>query len=175
MSDQYVGEIRSFPFNFAPAGWAQCQGQLLSISQNTALFSLVGTFYGGDGQSTFALPNLQGNVVVDQGNLTGGQDYIIGETGGLSQYALNGGQSAAHSHNVIALNAPGTSSHPTGNLFAEAEYQLNPEPLYDSTSTGTLAYAALQPSGSNQPHTNLQPYLVINYCIALNGVYPTRQ
>ena len=175
MSDQFVGEIRSFPFNFAPFGWAMCQGQLLSISQNTALFSLLGTFYGGNGTSTFALPNLQGNVVVDQGTLIGGQNYVLGETGGLSQYALNGGQSAAHSHNVIAVTDTGTASDPTGNMFAEAAYQAQPAALYDSTTAGTLAYGALQGTGSAQPHPNLQPFLVINYCIALEGIYPTRQ
>jgi microcystin-dependent protein len=170
----FVGEIRAFPFNFAPSGWAMCNGQLMSISQNTALFSLLGTFYGGDGKSNFALPNLQGNVAISQGQLIGGQSYIIGETLGSSSVAINVAEMPAHTHRVNALTLPGTSSHPTGNMFAEGEYKSTPENFYDSNSTGTLSGAALVPYGSNQAHNNLQPFLVMNYCIALQGVFPPR-
>ncbi|HEY3780533.1 MAG TPA: tail fiber protein [Fimbriimonadaceae bacterium] len=173
MSDQFVGEIRPFPFNFAPTGWAMCQGQIMSISQNTALFSLLGTYYGGDGKSTFALPNLQGNVAINQGQSPGEQQYTIGETAGAATVALTLSQMPAHNHRVNARATQGTSSHPTGNMFAEAEYHV-PEPFYDSTSSATLSGAALVPYGSNAAHTNLQPYLVINYCIALQGIFPPR-
>jgi microcystin-dependent protein len=176
MSDQYLGEIRTFPFNFAPEGWALCQGQLLSISQNSALFSLLGTQFGGNGTSNFGLPNLQGNVAVNAGNGAGLTPYVIGESAGSATVTLITNEIPAHSHVLVAQNGTGTSDSPADNLFAEPELSGRyPANMYSTAPpTAPMASSVLQNSGGNVPHNNLMPYLVINFSIALVGIYPSR-
>lgn len=153
MSEPFVGEIRVFPFNFAPVGWALCNGQLLPISQNTALFSLLGTNYGGDGRSTFGLPNLQGATAVGAGQGPGLTPVVLGEAGGSSAVTLRESELPAHSH---THSGPGTTNRPTPGLLPADGSALTP-----------AAFSA-------QPHDNMPPYLVVNYCIALQGIYPPR-
>jgi microcystin-dependent protein len=176
MSDQFLGEIRIFGFNFAPSGWAFCDGQILPLSQNTALFSLLGTTYGGDGKSTFALPNFQNSAPLQPGQGPGLSFYNLGEVGGESTVTLLTSQIPVHSHTPLCVNGAGSSNSPVGNILAsdmvgrqgESRYTANP-------GTGpTLSPQALQPTGSNQPHNNMPPYLALNFCIALTGIYPSR-
>jgi microcystin-dependent protein len=175
MSDQFVAEIRIFGFNFAPKGWAFCNGQLLPISQNTALFSLLGTMYGGDGKSTFGLPNLQGNVPMHVGQSQGPglSTHDVGETGGSETVTLLTSEVPTHGH---SLNADGIDAADTNVPSPNASYaQSTGGFLYQSTANATLAPQAL-PSypGGNLPHNNLMPYLTLNFCIALQGVFPPR-
>jgi len=179
MSNPFVAEIRIFPFNFAPTGWAQCNGQLLPISQNTALFSLLGTTYGGDGKSNFALPNLEGSVLVQQGQGPGLSQYILGQTGGEDTVALNGTQVPAHSHSLNATTALGTTNAPGGNDLADPKKGVGPGAhptgnIYNTQAPNVTAMTGIQPAGGSGPHNNLQPYLTLNYCIAMQGVYPPR-
>ena len=162
MSNPYLGEIRVFAFGFAPKGWAACNGQVLSIQQNTALFSLLGTTYGGNGTSTFALPNFQGNMPMHVGN-----SFDLGETGGEQVHFLTL-QEYAHDHPVNGQAGPRVGTSPAGAVLASGDiYGLGP-------TNGQLAASAVQPSGSNQGHNNMQPYLTLNFCIALQGIYPSR-
>ena len=171
--DPFVAEIRIFPFNFPPKGWAFCNGQILPISQNTALFSLLGTTYGGDGKSNFALPNMQGNAPMHPGQGPGLSLHDLGETSGSETVTLLQSEIPAHSHGVQAQNVPlgdvatpggNTLSRPaSGNLYASA-----------STSVVPMAPQAITPAGGDQPHNNMMPYLTLNFCIALQGVYPPR-
>ena len=172
MADPFVAEIRIFPFNFAPKGWAWCNGQLLPISQNTALFSLLGTTYGGDGKSNFALPDLQGRAPMHPGQGPGLSLHDLGETGGSDTVTLLQSKIPAHSHAMLTFNDVGEDRIPgpteamarsTGGLLYAAPGQL----------VG-MAPAALPPAGGGQPHNNLQPYLTFNFNIALQGVYPPR-
>jgi microcystin-dependent protein len=177
--DQYIGTILMVGFNFAPTGWALCNGQLLPISQNAALFSLLGTYYGGDGVSNFALPNLQGRVPIHQGQGAGLSPYVIGQSGGVENVTLLAAQVAAHNHLININNTPGASADPTNNIQAEAASgdPRNPTLMSQFTnaaSTGTMAANAVSMAGGNQPHTNIQPYLTINFIIALTGLYPPR-
>lgn len=175
MSDQFVAEIRIFGFNFAPTGWAQCNGQLLAISQNTALFSLVGTFYGGNGQSTFGLPDLQGRVPLHPGQGGGLTERFIGEFAGTDAVTLLTSEIPVHTHAAVA-KVTGTQADPTGRLWGNAGTQL-PLPNFFAQNLGTAAAmnpVALSLSGGSLPHNNLMPYLVLNYCIALQGVFPSR-
>jgi microcystin-dependent protein len=179
--DPFVAEIRIFPFNFAPKGWAFCDGQLLPISQNTALFSLLGTTYGGDGKATFALPNLQGNVPMFYGQGPGLSLYDIGQTGGSSNVTLLATELPSHNHTVMATTVQGTSNDPNGNMLGEGYFS-------NQTTSGNLAYytPATSPppvtmnanmiafAGNSFPHNNMMPYLTLNFCIALQGVYPPR-
>ncbi len=174
MADPFVAEIRMFGFNFAPTGWAQCNGQLLPISQNTALFSLLGTFYGGDGKSTFALPNLQGSVPVHQGQGQGLSERFLGEQSGTQAVTLLTSEMPVHSHTWNANAAPATLNNPGNDrTLARANggtaYKtgVNPNTL--------MAPQALSPAGGSLPHNNMMPYLVVNFCIALQGVFPARQ
>jgi microcystin-dependent protein len=172
MADPFVAEIRIFPFNFAPTGWAMCNGQLLPISQNTALFSLLGTFYGGDGKSTFALPDLQGNVPIHQGQGPGLSLRDLGETSGSETVTLLQSEIPAHSHNLMSSTTNANRTAPQGNSLAKV---LGATPYAPSGGpTTTLADQALMPAGSDQPHNNMQPYLTLNFCIALQGVFPPR-
>jgi microcystin-dependent protein len=173
MANPFVGEIRMFSCNFAPLGWAFCNGQLLPISQNTALFSLLGTYYGGNGTSTFALPNLQGCFPINQGEGAGLSDYVIGQTGGSATVTLLTSEIPAHAHSV-ACAATGNSTSPSNAVFGGAP--RGKAPAYAS-STGTkvnMSTAAVAATGGSQAHNNMPPFRVLNFCIALQGVYPPR-
>lgn len=171
MADPFVAEIRIFPFNFAPTGWAFCDGQLIPISQNTALFSLLGTTYGGNGRSTFALPNMQGNAPMHPGQGPGLSLHDLGETGGSETVTLLQAEIPAHSHTLRASNTLGDNPVPTGNTLARYANAYQ-----QTTNSGLVAMAAqsLAPAGGSLPHNNMMPYLTLNFCIALQGVFPPR-
>jgi microcystin-dependent protein len=164
MSQPYVGEIRMFAGNFAPAGWALCQGQVLPISENDVLFNLIGTTYGGDGQNTFALPNLQGRVPMHQS-----ATHILGEQGGVESVTLTTNQIPVHNHAVIVSKDQGTQSAPLGKVVASNQSVLLYRP---GIGTATFDPSAVSITGGSQPHDNMQPFLVINYIISLFGIYP---
>jgi microcystin-dependent protein len=174
MSDPFVAEIRIFPFNFAPKGWAFCQGQILPLSQNTALFSLLGTTYGGDGKSNFALPNLQGRVPMHPGQGPGLSLHDLGETGGSETVTILQSEMPQHVHVINSDDGriSGQISNPIGALLSKSS-GASPYNTGGNANQG-LAAAMVSPIGGNQPHNNLQPYLTLNYCIALQGVYPPR-
>ena len=171
MADPFVAEIRIFPFNFAPKGWAFCNGQLMPISQNTALFSLLGTTYGGDGKTSFGLPDIQGRAVMHPGQGPGLSLHDLGETGGSDTVTLLQSEIPSHAHAVTASQADGIERTPAGQLPATgisiSQYQA-PGPVT------SLAPTAVTPAGGDQPHNNLQPYLTFSFCIALQGVFPSR-
>ncbi len=180
MSSPFVAEIRIFACNFAPTGWAQCNGQLLPISQNTALFSLLGTQYGGDGKSTFALPNFQGTVATNQGQGPGLQEWFVGQMQGSDDITLLISEIPLHPHNVAANTVNATTGDPTNAVLARGNFSFQGNngsvPFYsDSAPTTAMNQMALAVTGSSQPHNNLSPYLVNNFCIALQGVFPPRQ
>lgn len=177
--DQFVAEIRIFSGNFAPKGWAFCNGQLLSISQNTALFSLLGTTYGGDGKTTFALPNLNGRVPIEAGQGPGLSIRDLGETGGEESVTLLSSEIPAHSHIVTNGSTALPANNGIGNLDTPSEsYPATSSKSYSSTSNATMnttgTTATVDPAGGNLPHNNLQPYLTLRYIIALQGIYPPR-
>jgi microcystin-dependent protein len=172
--DPFVAEIRIYPFNFAPKGWAFCDGQLLPLSQNTALFSLLGTTYGGDGKSNFALPDMQGNAPMHPGQGPGLSLHDLGETGGSDTVSLLESEIPAHSHSLMAQNQPGQLAAPgPDRTFARSSggfaYKAAPYTQVVPFSANMIA-----PAGGDQPHNNLMPYLTLNFCIALQGVYPPR-
>ena len=175
MADAYVAEIRMFGCNFAPRSWAYCNGQIMSIAQNTALFSLLGTTYGGNGQTTFALPNLQGKAANSMGQGPGLSSYQLGQTGGTSTVTLVANQIAPHTHTAIGDNGDGTNGFgPSGHAWAtpSADRDIN---LYDTNGAlVNMAPTALANAGGSQPHNNLMPYLVVGFCIALQGIFPAR-
>ena len=175
MADPFVAEIRIFPFNFAPKGWAWCDGQLLPLSQNTALFSLLGTTYGGDGKSNFALPDLQGRAPMHPGQGPGLSLHDLGETGGSETVTLLESEIPAHSH-ALKCSASGTDEEglksPAGNTTGT---EANTFSIYGPPNNlGSMAPEALAPAGGNQPHNNLMPYLTFYFNIALQGVFPPR-
>jgi microcystin-dependent protein len=174
MADPFVAEIRIFPFNFAPKGWAFCDGQILPLSQNTALFSLLGTTYGGDGKSTFALPDLQGSAAMHPGQGQGLSLRDLGEIGGSETVTLLVSEIPFHTHTIGAFNTvPGDQLGPNANgqsLLAQSDNG----PLYNTGALVTMAPQALAPAGASLPHNNMQPYLTLNFCIALQGVFPPR-
>jgi microcystin-dependent protein len=178
--DPFLGQISLLGCNFAPQGWALCQGQLLTIAQNTALFSLLGTNFGGDGVSNFELPDLRGRVALGFGQGTGLSAYTMGQTGGSETVSISSTNYPAHSHMLSAAASPATENAPTG-LF-EAQGQAGGRggsvnlALYSGAGTATtLAPAGLTAApGGGQPHNNLQPYLALNFCIALQGIFPAR-
>jgi microcystin-dependent protein len=174
MADPFVAEIRIFPFNFAPKGWAWCQGQLLPLSQNTALFSLLGTTYGGDGKSNFALPDLEGRAPMHPGQGPGLSLYDLGQTGGSETVTLLESEIPSHSHALTAQTDPGITNVPGGGAISAPFGRGNN--LFTSTNTPLVAMApeALAPAGGDQPHNNLMPYLTFYFCIALQGVFPPR-
>lgn len=185
MADPFVAEIRMFPFNFAPRGWATCDGQLMPISQNTALFSLLGTYYGGDGKSTFALPNLQGSSPTHQGQGPGLSIHDLGEQGGSETVTLIESEIPAHSHNVMGRTSLGNRAFPFGDPTDPNVAQIphswagnGTVKQYVTAIAGgngvTMAPQALAPSGGSLPHTNRQPYLTVNFCIAMQGIFPPR-
>jgi microcystin-dependent protein len=167
----FLGQVIPVPYNFAPMGWALCNGQLLSIAQNTALFSLLGTAFGGDGVSTFGLPNLQGRVAIDAGQGTGLSNYVLGATAGADSVTLNLNQLAAHTHGALAFGRAGDNKSPAGADWAKP---TSDTPYGTSTPPGAMSAAATSAAGGGQPHENRQPYLVLNYIIALQGVFPAR-
>lgn len=176
MSDQFVAEIRIFGFNFAPTGWALCDGQIMPISQNTALFSLLGTSYGGDGKSTFALPNLQGSAPLQQGQGAGLSLYDLGEYGGESSVTLLTSEIPLHNHLPGCLNGAGNITTPAGNVWASAKVGKQAENRYSATpgTSPTMSGTMISTAGGNIPHNNMPPYLVLNFCIALQGIFPAR-
>ncbi|HEY7770315.1 phage tail protein [Longimicrobium sp.] len=171
MSDQFVAEIRIFPFNFAPTGWAFCDGQLMPISQNTALFALLGTVYGGDGKSTFALPDLQGAAPMQPGQGQGLSLRDLGEMSGVESISLLVSEIPVHTHTLMGSNSPGDNPLPTNNAIARYSnaYQSN-----TAANLTQMAFQALPPAGGGLPHNNMQPYLTLNFCIALQGIFPQR-
>jgi microcystin-dependent protein len=172
MADPFVAEIRIFPFNFAPKGWAWCDGQLLPLSQNTALFSLLGTTYGGDGKSTFALPDLQGSAAMHPGQGPGLSLHDLGETGGSSTVTLLQSEIPAHSH---AMRADASDPANVKIVSSDSSFAISQEGLvYQDNADTTLAPEALSPAGGGLPHNNLMPYLTFYFNIALQGVFPPR-
>ena len=173
MTDQFVGEIRPFGFNFAPTGWAQCNGQLLPISQNTALFALLGTFYGGDGKSTFALPNLNGKSPLAYGDPFDLSERLVGEEGGSSFVTLIQSEMPVHDHALSGTTTIGEVSTPVGSAPLSRSSGKAAYHAPDGNMT-TLAPQTISVAGGDQPHNNLMPYLVLNFCIALQGIFPPR-
>jgi microcystin-dependent protein len=176
MSEPFIGEIRMFGGNFAPSGWALCNGQLLSISQYSALFSILGTSFGGNGQTTFALPDLRSRVPVQQGQGVGLSPYNIGQQGGSEQVTLLQTQMPAHNHIVNATSADAAASTASGNLMATptAGRGQNAPQIYGTGAAVTMGPTMIAPSGGSQPHENIQPYLCVTFIIALEGIYPSR-
>lgn len=171
MADPFLGEIRLFGFNFAPVGWAMCQGQLLPISQNTALFSLLGTSYGGNGTTTFALPDLRSRVPLSMGQGAGLSNYVIGQAGGNENVTLLASQLPAHSHSVNASSTAAAADRPAGAVLGHAgvnTYAAGPD------GATVMNAGMIANTGGSQPHSNLQPFLTLNFCIALQGIYPSR-
>ncbi|HUN43176.1 MAG TPA: tail fiber protein [Acetobacteraceae bacterium] len=176
MTTPYLSQVELFPFNFAPKGWAQCNGQIMSIQQNTALFALLGTQFGGNGTTTFALPDLRGRAAVAFGQGQGLSNYNLGEVTGTQTVSLTIQNNALHSHNVIAN--PGTTGGtnvPSANVVLSTGIDTNGTmtAIYSSAAP-TVAMAPVQPAGGGAPHNNLAPYLTLNYCIALVGIFPSR-
>lgn len=165
MATPFIGEIRMFGFNFPPRGWALCNGQTLAISQNQALFSILGTTYGGNGQTTFQLPNLQGRTPVHTGN-----EIVLGQAAGEINHTLIASEIPAHNHPVNASAGAVTGGSPTGSYLTS---QLS-DPMFASASSINGSMAPLQPAGGSQPHNNMQPYTVVSICVALTGVFPSR-
>ena len=175
MSDPFVAEIRIFPFNFPPTGWAFCDGQLMPISQNTALFSLLGTVYGGDGKSTFALPNMQGNAPMQPGQGQGLSLRDLGQMSGVENITLLVSEIPIHTHTVRASNQQADVQQPTGTVSIGRPVGALPfVPSSPAPPAVTMAFQALPPAGGGLPHNNLQPYLTLNFCIALQGIFPQR-
>ena len=173
MANPFLGEIRIFPFNFAPQGWATCNGQLLSIGQNNALFSLLGINYGGDGHTTFGLPNLQGSFPINFGQGSGLPEYVQGQSGGQAAVALLTTQIPAHSH-TVGCAGTGNASSPAANAFAGAGRGKTPAYAPPGGVAAVMSSSAVISAGSSQPHDNMPPYLTLNFCIALQGVFPSR-
>ncbi len=165
MAQPYVGEIRMFGGNFAPAGWWFCDGTLLPISENEVLFQLIGTTYGGDGENTFALPDLRGRIPIHQGN-----GFVMGQGAGVEDVTLNVQQIPAHSHPMVASTNPGTASNPQGNIICSSP-SIN---LYieGQSPDVSLAPQVVGPVGGSQPHSNMQPYLCVSFIISLFGIFP---
>lgn len=167
MAQPYVGEIRMFAGNFAPSGWMFCEGALLPISENEVLFQLIGTTYGGDGQETFALPDLRGRIPIHQGN-----SFILAETGGVEEVTLTVPQIPVHSHTLLATSALATTNDPANNLLASST-GATIFPYGTDQPTTNLAASSISPIGGSQPHTNVQPFLCVNFIISLFGIFPS--
>jgi microcystin-dependent protein len=174
--DPLIGTIILFAGNFAPRGWMFCNGQILSISTNTALFAILGNTYGGNGQTTFALPDLRGRVPMSAGQGTGLSMYVLGEQSGVETVSLLVSEMPMHTHMLAAANVSGTTDDPTNNLLAKpVDSDLNSVNAYASVASSTIMNpVAINAAGGSQPHSNLQPYLALNYIIAVEGIFPTR-
>jgi microcystin-dependent protein len=170
MAQPYVGEIKMFAGNFAPAGWMFCQGQLLPISEQETLFALIGTTYGGDGESTFALPDLRGRLPIHMGQGGGLDNRVLGETGGSEEVTLMTNQIPAHTHSFVAISDVGNQTSPVGNLAAQS---LNVVPFINDAPSASFNAGAISPAGGSQAHTNFQPYLCVNFIISLFGIFPS--
>jgi microcystin-dependent protein len=188
--DNYIGEIRLFAGTYAPIGWAFCNGALQSISTNETLFALIGTTYGGDGITTFALPNLGVRIGLNQGQLAGGQSYNMGEAAGVQNVTLTTSQIPAHSHSIMATVSPATTGAPSNNFLAASNgnnsvvsppypdvelYTTLPLPSGPTSPNVTLDNGALSLAGGSLPHDNMMPYVCVNFIIALNGIFPSFQ
>ncbi len=179
MADPFVAEIRIFPFNFAPTGWAFCDGQLLPLSQNTALFSLLGTTYGGNGKSNFALPDLQGRAPLQADTINGQgpglSQYDLGQEGGVEFVTLLSSEMPVHTHSPRCTDASGDATTPVGNIWSLAGFGRGGIALYhEAPANGTMFAQSVTPAGGDLPHNNMPPYLTLNFCIALQGVFPPR-
>jgi microcystin-dependent protein len=180
MASPYLGEIRCFGFNFAPFGWAFCNGQLLSIAENSALFTILGTTYGGDGTTTFGLPNLQGQIPMHWGNGPSGFNTVIGEVQGQPTVTLTTQQIPTHTHTIIAMEVPSGGAPERTAVAANNTYlgpSQPPNGVYQTaptTFTAQFSPKAISIQGGSQPHDNMQPYLVLNFCIAVDGIFPAR-
>ncbi|MGA2599031.1 MAG: tail fiber protein [Bryobacteraceae bacterium] len=176
MSNLYLGQLLLVPYNFAPQGWIFANGQILPISQNTALFALIGTFYGGDGKSTFALPDLRGRIPIGSGQGAGLQNYALGEPGGTETVTLLTGAMPMHNHNLTAFAAGNNVGSPVGHVFSHIGISDGGDAYGISTATlnDTLTSTIVWPIGNNLPHDNMMPYLTLNWVIARQGVFPTR-
>lgn len=164
MSEPYLGEIRRVAFDFAPRGWALCNGQMLAINQNTALFALLGTVYGGNGQTTFALPDLRGRAPIQPG-----QGIMQGMAAGAASVTLQAAQLPAHTHGVVAASDAADQTSPQ-----DAYWAVTAQPGYGGQATGTMSPTAVSAAGGSQPHDNMSPYLAVNHIIALTGIFPSR-
>lgn len=179
--EQFLGQIIMVGFNFAPRGWAFCDGRLLPISQNAALFSLLGTTYGGDGRTTFALPDLRGRTAVGMGQGPGLSQKVQGEMSGAENVTLLHTQMPAHAHSLMASTADGTTNEPTNAVIAANKVPIDRSNVVDgnafvqSSPTTVMNPQSIGAAGGNQPHSNMQPYLAVNYVIALEGIYPSRE
>jgi microcystin-dependent protein len=175
MTDPFLAEIRAFAGNFAPSGWALCNGQLMPISQNTALFSLLGVTYGGDGRVTFALPNLTGSAPMQQGQGPGLSGRALGEQGGSQTVTLLGSEMAAHTHTPMAVAATGDSGSPVGRTWAQATYGKGATRAYSTAAPDVVMNPQSSlPAGGGQAHNNMPPYLCLTFIIALQGIFPQR-
>jgi len=175
MSEPFIGEIRMVGFNFAPRGWALCDGQLLPIAQNQALFALLGVTYGGNGTTTFGLPDLRGRVPVHQGDGPATSPYVIGQSGGTETVTLLTTQIPAHTHALAGFNGTPTTSNPSGAFIASAQTtDGNAVNSFAPSANAVLSPASVGASGGSQPHNNIQPYLCVNFIIATTGIFPTR-
>lgn len=171
--EPFLGQILMVAFNFAPQGWALCNGQILSIQQNTALFSLLGTQYGGDGRTTFALPNLQGRIPIHQGT-NGITNHVIGSAGGAESVVLTVNNLPAHSHVANCSSAAGSSPSPAGHFWAETVKGGSVESSYAASANAQMAATAIAATGAGAPVSVMQPYLTVNFIIALQGIFPAR-
>ena len=184
MSEPFIAEVRIWANNFAPRGWAYCNGQLLSIQQYSAVYSLLGTTFGGNGQTTFGVPNLTGRAPMGQGNAPDLTPRHLGETDGYPNVVLNQTQMPAHNHSVMVNDAIGATDTPNGTYLAQGEATIKlprgqteerPQPIYNGSADSVMDQHAVTVAGSGGGHQNMQPFLAINFCIALDGVYPPRQ
>jgi microcystin-dependent protein len=166
MAQPYIGEIRMFAGNFPPAGWMFCEGQLLPISENETLFTVIGTTYGGDGQSTFGLPDLRGRIPMHQGN-----SFTLAETGGVETVTLTANQIPAHTHPMLASTDPATVPNPQNNVLATT---ASATPYFNNTPASPLSPQSISPVGGSQPHNNFQPYLCVDFIISLFGLFPSQ-
>jgi microcystin-dependent protein len=174
MADQFLGEIRVFGFNFPPTGWAQCNGQLLPITQNTALFTLLGTTYGGNGSTTFGLPDLQGSVAMQHGQGPGLSEYFLGELGGADSITLDASEIPAHTHAVRGQTGTGNLQEPSSTRSLARSGGATIYTSNASTNLVPMAFQSLGVGGSSLPHDNVSPVLVMNFCIAIQGIFPPR-